>query len=187
MPSNWFPEPSALNSHITKRWWGYLLSDTSKFKLLAAFRHIGQKINLSDFDARLVFQKQVYLLQELGLKLGHSYGWYRRGPYSSEAAADGFQLEPIQDNVENLPELTQDELKAAETLQDLVSESAGRFTSDDKAYCMELLGSLHFVLKHGYPRSASKEDALRRFKELKPKFGEDSEVALELLDQKNLI
>ena len=164
------------------------MSDDSKFKLLAAFKHIGQKIDLPNFDTRLIFQKQVYLLQELGLKLGHSYGWYRRGPYSSGAASDGFQLEPIQDDVKNLPELTQDELRAAETLQELVSESERRFTSDDTAYCMELLGSLHFVLKHGYPKPASRKEALRKFREeLKPKFGEDSDRALELLIEKNLI
>jgi len=164
------------------------LTDDSKFRLLAAFNHIGKRIDLSTFDARLVFQKQVYLLQELGLKLGHSYGWYRRGPYSSGAASDGFQLEPIQDNVKNLPELTPDELNAAETLQELISESAGMFTSDDTAYCMELLGSLHFVLKYGYPKPASREKALRKFREeLKPKFGEDSDRALELLIEKNLI
>lgn len=185
--SNRFSEPLALNFHTTKRRWGYLLSDEIKFKLLAAFRHIEQRINLSDFDARLVFQKQVYLLQELGLKTGNSYGWYRRGPYSSGAADDGFQLEPIQDDVENLPELTPDELEAAETLQELISESRERFTNKDEAYCMELLGSLHFLLKYGYPRPASKEEALRRFQELKPRFGEDSEVALELLKQKGLI
>ena len=163
-----------------------MLTSETKFKLLAAFKKMGHKIDLSDFDARLIFQKMVYLLQEMGLKLGNTYGWYRRGPYSREAASDGFQLEPIQDDVENLPELTQEELNAAETLQELIAESAGRFTNDDKAYCMELLGSLHFVLKHGYPRPASKEEALRRFQELKPKFGEDAEIALELLDQKNL-
>jgi len=170
-----------------KKVWGCLLSVDSKFKLLAAFKHIGKKIDLSNFDARLVFQKQVYLLQELGLKLGYSYGWYRRGPYSSGAASDGFQLEPIQDDIKNLPELTQDELEAAETLQELILESGENFPDKDEAYCMELLGSLHFVLKHGYPRPASKEEALRRFQELKPKFGEDAEIALELLDQKNLI
>jgi hypothetical protein len=164
------------------------LTDDSKFKLLAAFKHIKKRIDLSNFDARLVFQKQVYLLQELGLKLGNSYGWYRRGPYSSGAASDGFQLEPIQDNVETLPELTPDELKAAETLQELVSESAKRFKSTDEAYCMELLGSLHFVLKHGYPKPTSREEALKKFREeLKPRFGEDSDRALKLLVEKKLI
>ncbi len=165
-----------------------MLSADSKFKLLALFKHIGKKIDLSNFNARLAFQKQVYLLQELGLKLGHSFGWYIHGPYSSGAASDGFQLEPIQDHVEDLPKLTEEELKAAKTIQELLTESAKRFTNNDEAYCMELLGSLHFVLKYGYPKPASKDDALRIFREkLKPKFGKDSDKALELLNEKGLI
>lgn len=164
------------------------MSADSKFRLLAAFRHIGQRINLSTFSDRLVFQKQVYLLQELGLRLGHSYGWYIRGPYSRGAADDGFQLEPIQDHVEDLPKLTEEELKAAKTIQELLSESAKRFTNNDEAYSMELLGSLHFVLKYGYPKPASRDDALRIFREkLKPKFGKDADKALELLNEKGLI
>lgn len=164
------------------------MSDDSKFKLLAAFRHIGQQIDLSSFKSRLIFQKQVYLLQELGVKLGYSYGWYLHGPYSREVTSDGFRLENIQNQIANLPQLSTEELGAIQVLQELVSESAERFTIDDTDYCMELLGSLHFVMKHGYPKPASREEALRRFCEkLKPSFSEDAETALELLIEKNLI
>ena len=163
------------------------MSADSKFRLLAAFRHIGQNVNLSTFSDRLVFQKQVYLLQELGLKLGYSYGWYRRGPYSRDAASDGFQLENIQNEMETLPELTENEIRAATILQELIVESRKRFETDDTTYSMELLGSLHFLLTHGYPRPASAEEALRRFNELKPNFIEDANSALELLTEKNLI
>ncbi len=34
------------------------------------------------FDARLLSQKKIFLLQELGVDLGYSYNWYVRGPYS---------------------------------------------------------------------------------------------------------
>ena len=34
------------------------------------------------FDARLICQKKVYLLQTLGTELGYVYNWYVRGPYS---------------------------------------------------------------------------------------------------------
>ncbi len=39
-------------------------------------------VSKESFDARLVSQKKVFLLQELGVDLGYSYNWYVRGPYS---------------------------------------------------------------------------------------------------------
>ena len=33
------------------------------------------------FDDRLLTQKKVFLLQELGVNLGYAYNWYVRGPY----------------------------------------------------------------------------------------------------------
>lgn len=42
------------------------------------------KISKDTFDDRLVSQKKIYLLQELGLDIGYAYNWYIRGPYSSD-------------------------------------------------------------------------------------------------------
>jgi len=165
------------------------MTDETKFKLLAAFKRIGQRIDISDFNARLVFQKRVYLLQELGLQLGNGYGWYIRGPYSHDAASDGFQLQSIQDHLEpsrGLPELSQDELKSIEKFEKLISDSEKKFKGKNKTYIMELLGSLHFLLKYGYPSSGDKANALRKFYELKPQFKENAEAALELLEKYGL-
>lgn len=43
-----------------------------------------KKMELSkdSFDARIICQKKIYLLQSLGTDLGYSYNWYVRGPYS---------------------------------------------------------------------------------------------------------
>lgn len=40
------------------------------------------EINKDSFDARLICQKKIYLLQSLGTNLGYTYNWYVRGPYS---------------------------------------------------------------------------------------------------------
>lgn len=40
------------------------------------------EIGKESFDARIICQKKIYLLQSLGTDLGYSYNWYVRGPYS---------------------------------------------------------------------------------------------------------
>ena len=45
---------------------------------------IFQKLNISidSFDERIISQKKIYLLQQLGTDLGYIYNWYLKGPYS---------------------------------------------------------------------------------------------------------
>jgi len=47
---------------------------------------------LSSFDARLIFQKTVYLMQAFGLYLGFDFSWYLRGPYSPMLAHYGYEI-----------------------------------------------------------------------------------------------
>lgn len=42
------------------------------------------QISKETFEDRLICQKKIYLLQELGINLGYSYNWYIRGPYSPD-------------------------------------------------------------------------------------------------------
>lgn len=163
------------------------MTDETKFRLLAAFRCMQRQIDMSNFNSRLVFQKLTYLLQELGLQLNNGFGWYIKGPYSSDAASDGFQLAPIQDRVEHIPELSEDELRSLETFGRLLAESREEFADRDEAYSLELLASLHFLLKYGYPRPRNRDEALERFLELKPRFGDDARTALELLERHGLV
>lgn len=41
-------------------------------------------VSKDTFDDRLISQKKVFLLQELGVNIGYSYNWYVRGPYSPD-------------------------------------------------------------------------------------------------------
>ncbi len=46
---------------------------------------IFQKLKITSKDTlkeRVILQKKVYLLQELGVDIGYSYNWYLKGPYS---------------------------------------------------------------------------------------------------------
>lgn len=42
----------------------------------------GLGIKIDSFDNRIISQKKIYLLQQLGTELGYTYNWYIRGPYS---------------------------------------------------------------------------------------------------------
>ena len=42
------------------------------------------QIKKDTFDDRLLSQKKIFLLQELGVDIGYSYNWYIRGPYSPD-------------------------------------------------------------------------------------------------------
>lgn len=44
------------------------------------------------FEARLILQKTIYLMQAFGLNIGYSYSWYLRGPYSVGLTKDAYEL-----------------------------------------------------------------------------------------------
>ena len=56
------------------------------------------------FSGRLLLQKKVYLLQEMGLNMGYDFKFYIHGPYSSQLATDGYKVnlkENLSDNETN--------------------------------------------------------------------------------------
>jgi hypothetical protein len=161
------------------------MTDSTKLKLLVAIRHMGQNVVMTDFNSRLAFQKKVYLLQELGLRLGNTYGWYIHGPYSRDVASDGFQLALMQSNYQDdeLEPLSEEELAAVANYQSLVQAAIETLPNRDEVYCLELLASLHFTLHRGYPRPQNTAAGLERFIQSKPKFTEDAATALELLER----
>jgi hypothetical protein len=162
------------------------MADESKFKLLAAFRCLNQKIDMSDFKSRLILQKETYLLQEMGLHLGKTFGWYLHGPYSRDVASDGFQLVSIQDSRDASTTLSKADKHSVRNIKELITEARQTFSKNDDDYCLELLASLHFVLRHGYPRPRNENSALKQFLVLKPKFSNDASKALGLLRKHNL-
>lgn len=46
----------------------------------------------SDFNARLILQKTVYLMEQFGLNIGYYFSWYLRGPYSPSLARDMYAM-----------------------------------------------------------------------------------------------
>lgn len=51
---------------------------------------LGMDQSMVSFDDRLMLQKTIYLLQQMGIHLGYPFSWYLRGPYSRDLTADAF-------------------------------------------------------------------------------------------------
>lgn len=108
---------------------------------------IFQALNISKdtFEDRLLSQKKIFLLQEMGVNIGYSYNWYVRGPYSPSLTTY------IYHNLDMLKE--QDFSKY--TLQDNVQEKIDNINSLDKKKpetlsipsWYELLASVLYICK----------------------------------------
>jgi hypothetical protein len=66
--------------------------DRRQIGLKLALDALGRELRLLEFTERLILQKTVYLLQAAGVRLGYSFSWYRRGPYSSTLTRDAFAI-----------------------------------------------------------------------------------------------
>lgn len=125
-------------------------------------------LELGTFLYRKLLQKKVYFLQELGLDLGYSYGFYIYGPYSSELADNAFFLLRLRNNAPaniEAVELTQAERK----ILDRAIAFFGEISGDDSevASMLEIMSSLHFLWTFSYSKSKSKEEIFAKIKEKK--------------------
>lgn len=54
---------------------------------------------MKTFDGRLRLQKLIYMVEAFGVYLGYDFSWYLRGPYCTNLARTGFELEQIMDRI----------------------------------------------------------------------------------------
>ena len=116
----------------------------------------------TSFDARLVFQKTIYLLQAFGLYLGFKFAWYIRGPYSPLLAHHGYQLAKIRGEI---PLVRFNRVRSEKKLKQFVDFLGSR--KNDPEW-LEILASIH-LLKKLYPRK-SKSKILQSVAEKQPHF-----------------
>jgi uncharacterized protein YwgA len=67
------------------------MNESSLELLSGIWNNIGSP-NMEFFNDRLLLQKKVFLLQELGVKLGYRFNLYIHGPYSRDLATDGYRI-----------------------------------------------------------------------------------------------
>jgi hypothetical protein len=120
--------------------------DRQRIGLKLALDSLGQDLDLSDFDRRLILQKAVYLVQAAKVDLGYTFHWYLRGPYSPALTRDAFALRA---------ELAQDTDELRDWNLDPVSlgylaklrEVFRSIPAETRARRLELLASVHFLLQ----------------------------------------
>lgn len=136
---------------------------------------IFQELQLSKetLDERIVCQKKIYLLQEKGIDLGYTFGWYTRGPYSESLAkyiGDNFQV-LIESNFEL--KLKNDVVDKIVSINKIVDKKGDTELSDTLWY--ELICSLLYIERNKESWNISAVDQREIFKVLrdqKPNFTE---------------
>jgi len=104
-------------------------------KVLSAFRDT----SVSDFRARLILQKRVYLLQILGADLNYRFNWYLRGPYSPDLTRDAFTLLG-RDNAAS-------EATVPHNFGDIIKDfKVWAGSRSDDARWLEIVASLHYLM-----------------------------------------
>ena len=127
--------------------------ETKTLVLGGLLRRIGNfepNLFLTSFDARLVFQKTIYLLQAFGLFLGFKFSWYISGPYSPTVAHYGYQLAKMN---KELPLVRFTRVKSERRFKKFLDFLGSR--KNDREW-LEIIASIH-LLRKLYPRRSKNE------------------------------
>jgi len=116
--------------------------------LVRAVEALGEDGDIASFENRKRFQKAVYLGQIAGIDLGYRYGWYVKGPYSTELTRDYYAASEAIAKGENVPadQKLKDDVRAKlAAVQPLLTVPGD--IQLNKADWLELLASWHFLRK----------------------------------------
>ena len=165
-----------------------------KVRLVKYLKQLGIDIDVSTFSKRLILQKIVYFLQEAGNHLGYSFGWYIHGPYSPDLTSDLYSVVGILDKgiipknfeVGMLSEREKDGINKVKKLMQRIGEISQ--SEKDKVKWLELLASLHYVLKYMNYKYCSYSEVKGYLRKLKPIFDEKAITeAYQILKELNFV
>lgn len=91
------------------------------------------------FEARLILQKTIYLMQAFGLNVGYSYSWYLGGPYSVGLSHDAYKVADRFDEAPHIKFVENDAEKRFGKFLLFLSDKK----NDDK--WLEIASSTHFL------------------------------------------
>lgn len=152
---------------------GEKLDFSSQFKVKKVFDLLDEKLDMTDFEDRVHFQKIVYLFQAVNEDLDYHFRWYLHGPYSTELADDGFTLhymrEKTKEKISKYAELTHGQEDAAR-LKGFLDELSKLETSLDRHELLELAASVHFLYTHTYRSSQNCSFVAEQLERRKPEF-----------------
>lgn len=127
---------------------------------------LGREIDMKDFEDRLLLQKLVYPLQNIGINSDYYFSWYVRGPYSCVLANEAFDFSRSGDKLETLTPNPK-ENKASDIMKGLFSDEL------DSPHMMELYASLMFFVVNDQVDITDTETLHSKMRLLKPWFTEE--------------
>lgn len=130
-------------------------------KAITCFSILGIKPRLDNFQSKLVMQKTVYLLQQMGLNMGFDYGFHIRGTYSPTLTAALYDNRKQVEAGSNGEKLSDKEIR-------LVEEFKEEMEGLDPAV-LEIAAAYAYFFKE---QGMSAHDATIKTKEAKPFFTE---------------
>ena len=144
-------------------------------KVIAAFKEMGLKPKLDNFDSRLVMQKTACLLEIMGVDLGYSFSLYVRGAYSPHLTEQLYAHQPQLEALKTPIRLSKEELGKVALLKE-VMEGASPAVFE--------IAATYAFLTMAYGKSPM--DAMREVKAMKP-FYSEVDFALGFSKAKQLI
>lgn len=135
------------------------------------------ELRIESFEDRLICQKKIYLLQELGIDLGYKYNWYVYGPYSPALTNYVYSHIDIFNNYDfSEYELNEDAVERITIVNNIVND---RYEGCSEAGWYELLASIVYVFSNlsswGIVSNTDTTDAevINKVIEYKPQYNEN--------------
>jgi len=144
-------------------------------------------LKLGDFNDRLIVQKRIYLLQQMGLRCGYGFHWYLRGPYSPELTECAFTLmndTELQETAKGY-RFKPHAIEAINRYKELEKVILCETPKVGRAAWLELLASIHFLRTHAFVQGGVNKNNIQRILLKKDKNFSKSMInrAWELLDK----
>ena len=123
---------------------------------------LDMETTIETLDDRIRLQKAIYLSQEAGVPLGYRFSWYVWGPYSPGLTRDYFSLQVATENEPDAVEGKRLRSDLSDGLDRIIPIT--RTPSDfdlGRTRWLELVSSLHYLLKRSPSEAVSKLEALK--------------------------
>ena len=130
-----------------------------------------EPFDMNSFNNRLIYQKLIFLLNEVSVDLNYNYNWYIRGPYSPELSKELYYLDDLLQQNKSFLDLINEKFVHNKTIDtaigninNLESSFQETFDHDWNAKDLEILASLLFIDKYTYSECRnSKKNTLKEF------------------------
>jgi hypothetical protein len=158
--------------------------ESNLLALKLVLNELGVEANIDTIDDRKRVQKAVYLAQLPGVDLGYRFGWYLRGPYSTDLTKDYYALAEATTTEGGVPErhLSDAARQRLQQVKPLVPVPAGVDLPQED--WLELVSSVHFLRRVA---KLDREHALQKLQTEKPRLVRWHDAAEHALVQATLL